>query len=71
MNANADDEWRGYQKKKMSEVLEEMKSLCEVHWIPPGHPLVFSSGCLVSWKSFLFYMKYSYVLWTLCAKLPV
>lgn len=30
MNVIADDEWRGYQKKMMSKVLEEMKSLCEV-----------------------------------------
>lgn len=40
----ADDELRGYQKKMMSAVLEEMKSLCEALWIPPGHPLVFSVG---------------------------
>lgn len=42
MNVVADDKLRGYQKKMMSAVLEEMKSLCEAHWIPPRHPLVFS-----------------------------
>lgn len=44
MNVVADDERREYQKKMMSAVLEEMKSLCEALWIPPGHPLVFSVG---------------------------